>query len=120
MCSVLVFILSFAAGGLVGYFLGRFSAAPKSMVAQWRAPKRAEGAVDVRVGDVREFEAEGYLIQAEVLSKYTRRGVGLVRYRMWRDDESPERAMESESSAEKFMRVYDRLVCRAQEEGKKI
>ena len=41
---------------------------------------------DVRVGDVREFERNGYLYYAIVRRLFTRRGKSLVEYQVWRED----------------------------------
>jgi len=73
---------------------------------------------DVRVGDVREFEGEGYLYRAIVRRLFTRRGVSLVEYQSWRDDK-PEPEDDglwlSVESRDRFTSVFHRMARRGGE-----
>ena len=106
----------FMAGVFVGYALLAF----QGWLARKLSPRLAahlaadaEAAEDLQVGDVREYESEGYLYRSIVRRLHVRRGVHLVSYQMWRDD-NPEPTDDGrfvwEHEQRRFLGLYTRFV----------
>lgn len=111
----------FVVGVLVGYAIHALQGWAERQISPWLAARVAAGgagadaepAGDLQVGDVREYESEGYLYRSIVRRLHVRRGVHLVSYQMWRDD-NPEPTDDGrfvwEHEQRRFLGLYTRVV----------